>query len=540
MSTGATKVNDEFKSFLLRMADAFQAVGNLRNEERDLRDIAESLDQPFTVAVFGRMKTGKSSIINALVGQPLTITGVEEATATINWISFGDASQRETAVVYWKNRQPEPVPLARISDWAGKSPEVLERVRNTAFLKLFHDDPFLRNIHIVDTPGTDSVVDEHEKIAREFLSPRAAQESEAEGKKADALLYVFSHEGLASDQETLEKFRETRLPGSDPYNSIGVLHLWDALEVEDVYSEAHRKAEKLLRLIGDVVSDVIPVSAPLALVARNAPDRYFEELLKLTTNHTLRDELLKNLKKSDRWVMDDTRRLAYQAYGLPWASFVRVIRLFLDYSCDSVAEARAICLRASGFEELQTSLQNRFFKRAALIKQRLTRLKAKRPIELGLMKLNEHCDQIRSDLEHFSSLLDANDRGGPHHAWLAAKVRACRQQFDELEAHAEAADRQRLLEGHRMNLIEGDLAFLEAMHHHPDWIKDRDKECIRGLLAIEDDRQQTEPPSRSVIEAMLNRYAIMLQSPERAIRNHFEHLILRLKQSIHDRGTTCS
>ena len=281
MGADAKEVRGEFKAFLLRMAEAFQAIGTLRSEEQELRDIAESVEQPFTLAVFGRMKTGKSSIINALVGRPLTITGVEEATATLNWILFGDDSQRDSAVVHWKDGRVEPVPLSRISEWAGKDPEVLKRVRDTAFLQLFDDAPLLRDVHIVDTPGTGSVAHDHEQVAREFLSPRAAEESEAVGKKADALLYVFSPEGRASDQDTLAEFRQTRLPGSDPYNSIGVLHLWDSLEAEDVYSEARRKAERLHQIVGDVVSEIIPVSAPSLLWQNMLQMRIFRACLNL-------------------------------------------------------------------------------------------------------------------------------------------------------------------------------------------------------------------------------------------------------------------
>ena len=212
---------------------------------------------------------------------------------------------------------------------------------------------------------------------------------------------------------------------------------------------------------------------------------------------------------------------------------MRVIQLLLDHSCESVTEARAVCLQASGFEQLVKSLQNRFFKRAALIKQRLTRVKAKRPIELGLMKLNEQYDQLSADSDHFSALLKATQKGDAHHSWLASKVEACQRQRDELDEQAEYADRQRLAEEHRMNLIEGDLAFLEAIHHHPDWIEDRDQESVRGLLAIEGDQRQAETPPRPVLEAMLKRYSVMLQSPDREARTHFEHLITRLQQGIY-------
>ena len=534
MAGSAKQTRDEFKAFLLQMAEAFAPFPSLRDQEQEIRTIAETVDSPFTLAVFGRMKTGKSSIINALVGRPLTITGVEEATATINWISYGDETQRDSAVVHWRDGHVEPIPLSRLSEWAGKDPEVLERVSNTAFLRLFANDESLRDIQIVDTPGTGSVAGEHEQVAKEFLSPRAATESEEQGGKADALLYVFPPVARATDQDSLAEFRKTRLPGSDPYNSIGVLHKWDGMEADDVAEEARRKAARLQATLQDVVSEVVPVSAPMALVARNAPDSFLEHLLALTADGSQAADLANALRRDNRWDRDEHRASIRRVYSIPWVSFVRIVQLLMNHSCASVADARAICLETSGFKQLESILDERFFKRAALIKQRLTRVKAQRPIELGLMKFNDQLDQLSSDVRHFSGLLKDTPDGSPHHAWLASKVESARSQHSEIEAYAEAADRQRLVEEHRMTLLENDLAFLEAMHHHPEWIEERDRECIRALLTLEGAGRLEETPSRVVSEVLLVRYAPMMQSPDKEARRHFEHLIMRIQEAIRE------
>ncbi|MDR2171467.1 MAG: dynamin family protein [Planctomycetaceae bacterium] len=45
-------------------------------------------ESPFTVAVVGQMRVGKSSLLNSLVGAELAVTGVNETTATINWFKY--------------------------------------------------------------------------------------------------------------------------------------------------------------------------------------------------------------------------------------------------------------------------------------------------------------------------------------------------------------------------------------------------------------------------------------------------------------------
>ena len=158
----------------------------LRKEENELRAVADSLQSPFNIAVFGRMKTGKSSLINALIGKQLAITGVEEATATINRISYANGEQLNQFTVHWQDCPPENYPIDKLqSDWNGKSQEVLERVSRAAWLELYSDAPALRNIQITDTPGTGSNAAEHERIANQFIN----------GQEADALLYVFAPVG---------------------------------------------------------------------------------------------------------------------------------------------------------------------------------------------------------------------------------------------------------------------------------------------------------------------------------------------------------
>jgi hypothetical protein len=525
--------HNEFKEFLLRMAGFFQSFPELRDHESSLREIATSVVSPFTLAVFGRMKTGKSSIINALVGRQLAITGVEEATATLNWISYGTNQQSESAIVHWKDGRVEPIPFSRISEWAGKDPDVLKRVRETEYLQMFAEAEKLRNINIVDTPGTGSVADEHEEIAKQFLSPRAAEESEDEGRKADALLYVFPPVARASDEDSLGTYRQTRMPGSDPYNSIGVLHKWDGMEAENIEAEAEAKATRVAATLSDMVCEVIPVSAPLALAARHAPDSFLDALLELTCQESARDDLFRALKKDNRWDQDEGRKRIRDSYPMPWVSFVRLVRLLIDRSCQTSDQSRLVCLDASGFERLEKALDERFFRRAALIKQRLTRVKAKRPIQLGLMKLNDRLESLVADQEHLSDLIACSTPQGRHHPWLMDKLQNAREEHEKLEELAISADQSWMIEEENMGRMERDLAFLEAMDRNPDWFEPRDRECVRQIVGCVPNADRDAMPSRVVLQSMLERYSPMLQSPDRPARGHFEHFINRTSEMLH-------
>ena len=112
------------------------------------RELAAHVTEPFLFVVVGEVKTGKSSLINALLGATVTEVAPDPCTDRIRIITRG-AQPSET----------DDGPL-------------LTRVTC--------DNPILDGLAIVDTPGVDSIIDRHQEITEEFI-PRA-----------DLVLFVFS------------------------------------------------------------------------------------------------------------------------------------------------------------------------------------------------------------------------------------------------------------------------------------------------------------------------------------------------------------
>jgi len=139
---------DETRRTLL--ADERRLLGELRDwlvrlgapdEQRQaLADSLEQLEQPFLLVVVGEFNAGKSAFINALLGQKALEEGVTPTTARIGLLRHGETVGREVTA-------------------AG-----LEALTAPAEI--------LRDLVIVDTPGTNAVLREHEELTREFV-PRA-------------------------------------------------------------------------------------------------------------------------------------------------------------------------------------------------------------------------------------------------------------------------------------------------------------------------------------------------------------------------------
>jgi hypothetical protein len=136
-----------------------------------LERLAGQVDQPCVLAVVGRMKAGKSTFINALLGEDVAKTGVTETTATINRIQYGTPANPERPVrCYWRGGRYEDVSRAFLDSLQGNTVEVLRQAGGIEYLEYLLPNPYLREVTLVDTPGTAAVVDEHQNRTAEFLN----------------------------------------------------------------------------------------------------------------------------------------------------------------------------------------------------------------------------------------------------------------------------------------------------------------------------------------------------------------------------------
>ncbi|HEU4451426.1 MAG TPA: dynamin family protein, partial [Longimicrobium sp.] len=100
----------------------------------------EQLAGLFLLVIAGEFNSGKSSFINALLGERVLPEGVTPTTDRINLLRHGDEVRDELLEAY-----------------------LLERT---------HPAPLLADLNIVDTPGTNAVIREHEELTRDFV-PRS-------------------------------------------------------------------------------------------------------------------------------------------------------------------------------------------------------------------------------------------------------------------------------------------------------------------------------------------------------------------------------
>jgi len=133
---------------LLALAAALRETGGDADSTMILDNLIASLKEPFVFVVVGEVNVGKSTFLNALFGQDFSSTGVVPTTGKILFFRHGD--------------EHNVVPITPTLD------------------EVYAPVDFLRDFHIVDTPGTNSVENEHQLITERFVPI------------ADLVIFVFS------------------------------------------------------------------------------------------------------------------------------------------------------------------------------------------------------------------------------------------------------------------------------------------------------------------------------------------------------------
>ena len=210
----------EERRLLSRLQTALARFDAAPEHQATLSTSIEQLDELFLLVIIGEFNAGKSAFINALLGSRVVQEGVTPTTAQINVLQFGESPSRV--------------------------------VRDAALHIITAPAPLLREIHIVDTPGTNAIIREHETITADFV-PRS-----------DLVLFVTSADRPFTETERafLEQVRGWGKKVVVVINKIDILES-DA-EIQEVTAFVREGARKLLGFS----PEIFPVSARLALRAK--------------------------------------------------------------------------------------------------------------------------------------------------------------------------------------------------------------------------------------------------------------------------------
>jgi hypothetical protein len=333
--------------------------------------LQEALDHQFTVAIVGRMKSGKSTLLNVLLGTNALPMGISETTATVNWLWHGTGDRRRNFRVHWRDGTTKLIPLEEVGAWIGKSKSL--NISNTKYLEFFVDSPFLKVANFVDTPGTETTDTDHEKVTRDFITAKLEEETLKHGGFASAILYVLGSVPTKPNVELIELCGiNTRLPGSSPTNSIAVVQKWDQIAKagEDPLVIVAEHCERWKQQLQGQVSEVLTTCPPLEIATEHANDLdIWNELAKRGAG--AKSEKMGYLLEPDCFGSVRERMRESISKVFPVFPYWPVIRFSVQVAhtrqIDDGEALRKFVKDASGIDKLKRILKTQFLDRSYLL-----------------------------------------------------------------------------------------------------------------------------------------------------------------------------
>jgi len=219
-----------------------------------LQDAILQLDELFLVVVVGEFNAGKSALVNALLGEKVLPEGATPTTSRVTLVKWGE--------------------------------QAAEQVVDESFAIYTYPLPLLKELNIVDTPGTNAVIRYHERLTDEFV-PRS-----------DLVLFTTSadHPLTESERQFLERILAWGKKVVFALNKADIIE--DGAALQEVRSFVLKHATTVL---GDT-PEFFPVSARLAQRALSESDPEQRQRLRTASG-------LDALEQYINSTLDDSTRL---------------------------------------------------------------------------------------------------------------------------------------------------------------------------------------------------------------------------------------
>jgi GTP-binding protein EngB required for normal cell division len=210
------------------------------------------------------VNAGKSTLVNALIGQCVAPTDVSECTRVVTWYRYGTPQRLDIKLRDGSVHEMLLGPDGRLPSALGVPPsQVLE-------IDVWLANNTLRSMTLIDTPGLGSLNEEFSSATEELLSmDRASREATA---AADALVFLLNNEVKADELAMIREFRRRGGDGGGPMASVvAVLSKADKLGAGPAWREtAEAMAKRLAETLSDDLAVVVPMAGLLAETAEGA------------------------------------------------------------------------------------------------------------------------------------------------------------------------------------------------------------------------------------------------------------------------------
>jgi hypothetical protein len=386
------------------LRDAVDAYRDSPQAHRWLSQHLARFEEPLRVAIAGKVKAGKSTLLNALVGEEIAPTDAGECTRVVTWYQDGPSPK---VLMIPREGSPRALTVARRDgaltiDLGGIPAERVDR------LVVDWPSQNLRATSLIDTPGIASMSADTSARAAAFLVPEDAP------APADAVLYLMRHLHV-SDVKFLESFHDQGVAKAAPVNTVAILSRADEIGVGrlDAMASARQIAGRYRRddKLRSLCQTVVAVAGLLAQSGRTMRQAEFAALQALATAPATETEPL--LLSADRFVRatveaavsPEDRALLLDRFGL---FGVRLAITLIRRGTEDPSVLSTELVKRSGLDELRQVLSTQFTERRDLLKSRsallaLELVLAREPIPAS-QPIAREVERITAGAHEFSEL----------------------------------------------------------------------------------------------------------------------------------------
>lgn len=345
------------------------AAAEYRHDPEALRELdahSRRLGEPLRVAIAGMVKAGKSTLLNAIIGEEIAPTDAGECTKVITWYRHGSTPR---ITMHLRAGGTRSLPVRREDgqlaiDLGATPTDEVERI------EVEWPSKRLEDVTLIDTPGIASLSTEVSARSAAFLTP------EDSPPEADAIIYLMRHLHSA-DLGFLSAFHDTAVGRSATVNAMAVLSRADEIGAGriDALLSARTIAERYRTdgALRSLALDVVPIAGLVAQSARTLRQHEFDALREVARlGRNARERMLVSV---DRFVRADSgidvpaeaRRVLLDRFGM---FGIRMSAVAIRSGCDDATDLADELYRRSGMEELLRLVADQFRSRADALKAR--------------------------------------------------------------------------------------------------------------------------------------------------------------------------